>query len=244
MWRRTGAFQPRRGRVPEIGAALRNSFVESVAAIILEARQTHVYYEVMTRLHDILPLLGFALLLLTPGVAIRSGLIPFDLRFEALLIVSLLCIGLCVYAGYSAAELGLRAPWVARHWLGCGLVTIAIGAAIYLEAQLFPTGREQPDWLKFAPFYVLVSSPCQELVCRSIPKLITDKLRMSGGKYMVFSAATFSLMHVAYGDGLLLANTFFVGLVWAAAYQVTRNVWPVAASHAAVGTFAFWLGVA
>lgn len=196
------------------------------------------------RIRDKTPLIGFALLLLTPGVAIRFGLIPFDMRFEALLLVSALCIGLVVAAGYSAAELGLRTPWVMRHWLVSALVTIGVGAAIYLEAKFFPTSRPQPDWMKFAPFYVLVSSPCQELVCRSIPKLITDKLNMSGANYMLFSAATFSLMHVAYGDALLLANTFFVGLVWAAAYQVTRNVWPVAASHAAVGTFAFWLGVA
>jgi hypothetical protein len=196
------------------------------------------------RLRDISPLIGFALLLLTPGVAIRCGVIPFDMRFEALLIVSALCVGLCVVAGYSSAELGLREPWVARHWVVCALVTLGVGAAVYLEAQFFSAGREQPDWMKFAPFYVLVSSPCQELVCRSIPKLISDKLQMSGVNYMLFSAATFSLTHVAYGDALLLWNTFFVGLVWAAAYQATRNVWPVAASHAAVGTFAFWLGIA
>ncbi|WP_442753764.1 type II CAAX prenyl endopeptidase Rce1 family protein [Methylocystis sp. JAN1] len=196
------------------------------------------------RLRDITPLTGFALLLLTPGVAIRCGLLPFDMRFEALLLVSALCIGLVVIAGYSSAELGLRQPWVARHWLVSGMVTLGVGAAIYLEAQFLPTGRTQPDWIKFAPFYVLVSSPCQELVCRSIPKLITDRLNMSGLNYMLFSAATFSLMHVAYGDALLLANTFFVGLAWAGAYQVTRNVWPVAASHAAVGTLAFWLGIA
>lgn len=202
---------------------------------------------VMTTAHrfrNTAPLIGFALLLLTPGVAIRFGLLPFDMRFEALLLVSGLCIGLVVLAGYSSAELGLHSPWVKRHWLVCGLITLAVGAAIYLEAQFFPTDRPQPDWIKFAPFYVLISSPCQELVCRSIPKLITDKLQMSGAKYMLFSAGTFSLMHIAYGDALLLANTFFVGLAWAAAYQATRNLWPVAASHAAIGTFAFWLGVA
>lgn len=195
-------------------------------------------------MRDISPLVGFALLLLTPGVAIRFGVLPFDMRFEALLIVSSLCIGACVIGGYSSAELGLQSPWVGRHWLGCGLVTLAIGAAIYVEAQLFATERDQPNWVKFAPFYVLISSPCQELVCRSIPKLIADKLRMSGFIYVTFSAAAFSLMHVAYGDPLLLVNTFFVGLVWAAAYLFTHNIWPVAASHAAVGTFAFWLGVA
>lgn len=58
------------------------------------------------------------------------------------------------------------------------------------------------------------------------------------------SAAVFPLMHWAYGDTLLLANTFFAGPVWAGAYLVTRNIWPIVASHAAVGTFAFWVGAA
>jgi uncharacterized protein len=196
------------------------------------------------RLRDIAPLIGFALLLLAPGVLIRCGLIPFDMRFEALLLVSALCISLVVVAGYSSAELGLHSPWVMRHWIVSGLLTVGVGAAVYLEAQFFPTGRPQPEWMKFAPFYVLISSPCQELVCRSIPKLMTDKLQMSGAKYMLFSAATFSMMHVAYDDPLLLANTFFLGLALAAAYQVTRNIWPVAASHAAIGPFAFLLGIA
>ncbi|WP_330082608.1 CPBP family intramembrane glutamic endopeptidase [Methylocystis iwaonis] len=198
----------------------------------------------LRRIHDSWPLLGFALLLLVPSLAIRCGLLPFDMRFEALLAISLLCIGLCFLAGYSIAELGLHAPWVARHWLGCGVATLGIGAALYFESLYFPTDRQQPDWMRFAPFYVLISSPCQELVCRAIPKLIADRLQISGANYVLFSAATFSLMHLAYGDALLLANTFFVGLVWATAYRLTRNIWPVAASHAAVGSLAFWLGIA
>jgi hypothetical protein len=198
----------------------------------------------LRRIHDNWLLIGFALTLLSPSMAIHAGLLPFDMRFEALLAISSLCIGLCFLAGYSIAELGLQAPRVARHWLGCGLVTLCIGAALYLESLYVATGRPQPDWMRFAPFYVLISSPCQELVCRAIPKLIADKLQIGGGRYVLFSAATFSLMHVAYGDSLLLANTFFVGLIWAAAYRLTRNIWPVAASHAAVGTLAFWLGIA
>jgi membrane protease YdiL (CAAX protease family) len=149
-----------------------------------------------------------------------------------------------LFAGYSSAELGLRAPWVARHWFGGALVTGLLAAAIYLEAQYFPAAHDQPDWMKFAPFYVLISSPCQELVCRSIPKLITDKLQLSGLNYVLFSAGTFSLMHLGYDDSMLLANTFFIGVAWATAYHFTRNIWPLAASHAAVGTYAFWLGIA
>ncbi len=215
--------------------------------ISLEPHDAPLYYTVMTalrRAHDNWLLIGFALVLLSPSVAIRAGLLPFDMRFEALLGISSLCIGLCFLAGCSAAELGLKPPWIARHWLGCALVTLCIGVALYLESLWFTIDRPQPDWMRFAPFYVLISSPCQELVCRAIPKLIADRLQISGGGYVLFSAAVFSLMHIAYGDALLLANTFFVGLIWAAAYRLTRNIWPLAASHAAVGSLAFWLGVA
>jgi hypothetical protein len=199
---------------------------------------------VLRRIYDNWLLLGFALLLVAPGVAIRLGLMPFDMRFEAMILVTAIVIGLCAYAGCSAAELGLRAPHLARHWLGCGLVTLFVAAAIYTEARYFPTDRAQPDWMTFAPFYILISSPCQELVCRAVPKIIADRLEIGRAKYMVFSAGVFSLMHLAYGDPLLLANSFIVGLAWAWAYLATRNIWPVAASHAAVGSFAFWLGLA
>lgn len=199
---------------------------------------------VLRRIYDNWLLIGFAALLVTPGVAIRLGLLPFDLRFEVMLAISALAIGLCVIAGCSAAELGMRTPNFMRHWLGCGAITLVIGLAIYAEASVFATDRAQPDWMKFAPFYILVSSPCQELVCRAIPKIIADRLEISGAKYVLFSALVFSLMHIPYGDPLLLANTFVVGLAWAGAYLTTRNIWPVAASHAAVGSFAFWLGIA
>jgi hypothetical protein len=192
----------------------------------------------------IAPLLGFAFLLLLPSAAIRCGLLPFDLRFEALVIVSSVCIALCALAGFSFSELGLNRPWVARHWLCCGAITLLLAASTLLETRYLVFAHDPPKWIGFAPFYVLVSSPCQEIVCRSIPKLITDRLRMSGPNYVLFSSAIFSLMHFAYGDGVLLMNSFFAGLVWATAYLFTRNIWPLVASHAAVGTFAFWLGVA
>ena len=198
----------------------------------------------LRRIYDNWLLLGFALLLVAPGVAIRLGLLPFELRFEVMLAISALAIALSLFAGNSAAELGLRTPHFLRHWLGCGLITLVIGMAIYAEASFFQTDRAQPDWMKFAPFYILVSAPCQELVCRAIPKIIADRLQMSGGRYVLFSAAVFSLMHIPYGDPMLLANTFVVGLAWAGAYLTTRNIWPVVVSHAAVGSFAFWLGIA
>lgn len=200
----------------------------------------------MTLSRDMRPLtaaLGFAALLLLPGAAVRGGLLSFDQRFEALLLVSALCIGACVAAGFSRVELGLGPPWIARHWAWGISLTAGLAAMIALEAN-FVGGRAQPDWLAFAPFYVLVSSPCQEIVCRAIPMLIAERLRMTGRAYILFSAAIFSLMHSAYGDSLLLANTFFAGIAWAGAYLVTRNIWPLVFSHAAVGTLAFWLGVA
>jgi membrane protease YdiL (CAAX protease family) len=206
-----------------------------------------VCYSGMTfsrHLRDTAPLMGFAVLLLAPGCAIRCGLLPFDYRFQALVVVSSLCIALCVLAGYSLSELGLSRPSVPRHWLGCAALTVLLAIFILIEAQYLASAHQPTDWIGFAPFYVLVSSPCQEVVCRSIPKLMTDRLQMSGRNYVLFSSAIFSLMHNAYGDPVLLVNTFFAGLAWASAYLLTRNIWPLILSHAAIGTLAFSLGVA
>ena len=190
------------------------------------------------------PLIAFLLLLLAPSLAIRSGALSFNFRFEALLIVSTLCLAACVLGGYSFAELGLSTPRGARAWLICGALTCLLLAAIVVEAQFLSHPHPAPNWIAFAPFYMLVSSPCQEVVCRSIPKLIADRLHMSGRHYVLFSSAVFSLMHAAYGDPILLANTFLAGVAWSTAYLFTRNVWPLTASHAAVGSFAFWIGLA
>jgi membrane protease YdiL (CAAX protease family) len=190
------------------------------------------------------PLIAFVLLLLAPSLAIAGGALSFQLRFEALLVVSLLCVAACVLGGYSFAELGLGAPRGARAWLICGALTCLLLAGIVVEAQFLNHPQPPPNWIAFAPFYLLVSSPCQEIVCRSIPKLIADRLQMSGRHYVLFSSAVFSLMHGAYGDPILLANAFFAGVAWSTAYLFTRNVWPLTASHAAVGSFAFWIGLA
>lgn len=200
----------------------------------------------MTVLRDmrLLAPAGFALALLLPSAAIASGLLSFDYRFEALLLVSLLLLASCAVAGFTAAELGLTAPIARRHWVWGVLLTVTLVVLVTLEANFVAAHRPTPNWAIFAPFYVLVSSPLQEVVCRAIPKLIADRFQMSGAKYVLFSASTFSLMHAAYADPLLLLNTFFAGLAWGAAYLVTRNIWPLAFSHAAVGLYAFSLGVA
>jgi hypothetical protein len=206
-----------------------------------------MFYRKMTVLRQprhMIPLLGFAFLLLAPGVAIRYGVLPFEFRFQALLLVSGLCIALCALAGFSLAELGLARPSALRHWAGCGALTLALAGSVLLESRYLAAPHPPFDWIGFAPFYVLLSSPCQEVVCRSIPKLIADRLQMSGRNYVLYSSIVFSLMHNAYGDPMLLANTFFAGLAWATAYLFTRNIWPLIFSHAAVGTLAFCLGVA
>ena len=192
----------------------------------------------------IAPLPGFAALLLTPGLAIHCGVLPFAYRIHALLAVSGLCIALCLWAGVSLNELGLGKPSFRAHGIGCATLTLGLAAIVVLESHLFGFTHERPVWLSFTPFYVLVSSPCQEVVCRSIPKLMTDRLRSSGWTYVLYSSAMFSLIHIAYGDAALLLNTFMVGIVWGIAYLRMLNLWPLIVSHAVIGTLAFSLGIA
>lgn len=192
----------------------------------------------------IAPLTGFAALLLTPGLAIHWGLLPFEYRIHALLLVSALCISLCLMAGVSFAELGLSRPSDRSHWVFCAAITAGVAAIMVAQTRFFTFDHTPPAWLGFAPFYVLVSSPCQEVLCRSIPKLMTDRLQVSPWTYVIYSSAVFSLIHIAYGDSVLLINTFLVGIVWGFAYLRMRNIWPVILSHAAIGTLAFSLGIA
>jgi membrane protease YdiL (CAAX protease family) len=194
--------------------------------------------------HSLGPLVAFAALLLAPGLAIHFGLMPFAWRTCALLAVSVLCIALCLLSGFSFAELGLGRPSFRDHWRGCAALTLGLAAIVVLQTRLFDFDAQPPVWLSFAPFYVLVSSPCQEVVCRSIPKLMTDRLKTRGWVYVLYSSAVFSLIHIAYGDPALLLNTFAVGVVWGIAYLRMRNIWPVILSHAAIGTLAFALGLA
>jgi uncharacterized protein len=198
---------------------------------------------VIRQFRAVAPLVGFVFLLAAPGVAIRYGLLSFDFRFEALLAVSSLCIAACIFGGYSFSELGFAKP-APSHWLAGAALTIVLAIVVTIEAEYLSLAHQRPNWISFAPFYVLVSSPCQEVVCRSIPKLITDRLELSGRNYVLFSSVMFALIHHAYGDPLLLLNTFFAGVAWASVYLLIRNVWPLIASHAAIGALAFSLGVA
>ena len=193
---------------------------------------------------SLVPLAAFTVLLLTPGLAIHFGLMPFAYRTYALVAVSGLCIVLCVLSGLSLADLGLGRPSFREHWLGCAVLTLGLAAIMVLQTRLFTFDAEPPVWLSFAPFYVLVSSPCQEVICRSIPKLMTDRLQARGWVYVLYSSAVFSLIHIAYGDTALMLNTFAVGIVWSIAYLRMLNIWPMILSHAAIGTLAFSLGLA
>jgi uncharacterized protein len=214
---------------------------------LLEPGNSRAIFKSMTLLRQwrgLAPLAGFAALLLSPGLAIHWGLLPFAYRTYALLAVSAICIALCVWAGFGLDELGLRRPALRSHWIGCAALTLALAAIMLLETRWFTFTRERPVWLSFAPFYVLVSSPCQEVVCRSIPKLITDRLQTGDWLYVLYSSAVFSLVHIAYGDAALLLNTFLLGIAWGIAYLRMLNVWPLILSHAVIGTLAFSLGIA
>jgi membrane protease YdiL (CAAX protease family) len=173
-----------------------------------------------------------------------AGVLPFELRFHVLVVASSFCIVQCVASGYSLADLGLAERGDRRHWVSGGLLSVFLIAVVYLEARMLASSHSSPDWRLFAPFYVFISSPCQEIVCRAAPRLLAEQVGASGPTYVLFSSVAFSLMHAAYGDPLLLINTFLAGVAWSTDYLLTRNLWPLIASHAAVGTFAFWIGVA
>jgi membrane protease YdiL (CAAX protease family) len=187
---------------------------------------------------------AYSFVMLAPALAIAAGLLPFALRFHLLAVVTALCVAFCAGAGYSLADLGLTRRGGARPWRNAALLTAVLIGLELIEARLFAPGRAAPDWPGFAPFYVFVSSPSQEIVCRAMPWLLAQRIRAGGKNYVFFSSIVFSLAHAGYGDALLLANAFVAGVAWSAAFWISRSLWPIVASHACVGMFAFWIGVA
>ena len=190
-----------------------------------------------------IPLFGFAFLLLAPGVAIRYGVLPFEFRFQALLLVSGLVIALCAVAGFSLAELGLGRPLALRHWAGCGALTLALAGSVLLESRYLAAAHPPFDWIGFSPSMCSVQPlsgghmPIDSETDRGSAANERAKLRFIFLRRFFVDAQRLWRSHAA-------RQTFFAGLAWATAYLFTRNIWPLIFSHAAVGTLAFCLGVA
>ena len=180
-----------------------------------------------------------------PPLLLWAGTIPREYRFHTLLTMTA---SMAVYAfvrGHTVRDLGFRADTLKGSLAWNGGVTLLLTACAWAA---FSAGviREptRPAWEHFYLFYILVSSPAQEFLFRSLPFAEMNRaglLRPS--VHVLLSSAAYCLAHVFYGDLITLGATLSMGIVWGAIYHRHPNFWGVMISHAVLGVVAIEVGI-
>ena len=186
------------------------------------------------------------LLFFLPAALIAAGFIPFTFRLPLLLLSFCLTVLYSVYRGFTFGELGIRADNLGKSLMVNIVLTLLFSALLGLlfYFELIP-GPFYPALTVFFPFYLLLSSPMQEFLFRGF---VFAEMRAAGVRsawmLVLFSAFSFSFIHIIYGDWLTLALTFGIGLLWAGIYYWIPNLAGVSLFHGVVGLLAVMAGVA
>lgn len=186
------------------------------------------------------------LLFFLPAALIAAGFIPFTFRLPLLLLSFCLTVLYSVYRGFTLGELGIRADNLGKSLMVNIVLTLLFSALLGLlfYFELIP-GPFYPALTVFFPFYLLLSSPMQEFLFRGF---VFAEMRAAGVRsawmLILFSAFSFSFIHIIYGDWLTLALTFGIGLLWAGIYYWIPNLAGVSLFHGVVGLLAVLAGVA
>lgn len=186
------------------------------------------------------------LLFFLPAALIAAGFIPFTFRLPLLLLSFCLTVLYSVYRGFTLGELGIRADNLGKSLMVNIVLTLLFSALLGLlfYFELIP-GPFYPALTVFFPFYLLLSSPMQEFLFRGF---VFAEMRAAGVRsawmLVLFSAFSFSFIHIIYGDWLTLALTFGIGLLWAGIYYWIPNLAGVSLFHGVVGLLAVMAGVA
>ena len=175
-----------------------------------------------------------------PVMLLESGVIPFQLRFHVLLLMTLVAAALS-FTRHSAVNLGLTLPR-----LGPLAAWSVVPAALLMGLVLLRDSGHRvatPGHTVFYLFFVFVSAPAQEFVYRSFLFAEMRAARIPQSAIVFLSAGLFGFMHIIYRDFATVLLTLAAGLIWAVLFHSTRKTLIVALSHAAVGMAAIFSGI-
>jgi uncharacterized protein len=180
-----------------------------------------------------------------PPLLITFGLIPFAYRFVVLVAMAAALAVLALQQGIPVRELGLRADNLRPALVANAVLSLVVGSGLlgvwWLGLMRQPRAV---DWSWFAPFYVLVSCPAQEFLCRGF---LFAEMRRHGitgaGGQIAISAFTYAFLHIVYNDWLAFLAPLAIGVVWGAIYRRHPNLWGVVVSHAILGLIAIAIGL-
>jgi membrane protease YdiL (CAAX protease family) len=194
-------------------------------------------------------LVQFAAILLAafylPPLLIYFGVIPFAYRFVVLVAVAAALALLAWLRGTPAADLGLRSDNLRPALAVNAALALLLGSALLATFALGLMRQPRAiDWWWFAPFYVAVSCPAQEFLCRGFLFAEMQRRGITGaGAQIAVSSVSYAFLHVVYGDWLAFLAPLAIGVVWGALYRRYPNLWGVILSHAALGLISIRVGL-
>lgn len=180
-----------------------------------------------------------------PPLLIYFGLIPFASRHVVLVAVAAALAVLAWQRGTSARDLGLRTDNLRPALAVNAALALGVGSALLAVWWLgLMRGPRAVDWWWFAPFYVLVSCPAQELACRGFLFAEMNRRGITGaGAQIAISAVSYAFLHIVYKDWLAFLAPLVIGVVWGAIYRRWPNLWCVVGSHAILGLISIMIGL-
>jgi uncharacterized protein len=186
----------------------------------------------------------FAALYLPP-LLIVVGVIPFAYHSVVLVAIAAALGLVALLRGTPAREFGVRSDNLKPALAANAVLSLVVGSALLLAYWL---GLIRPprsfDWWWFVPFYVLVSCPAQEFVCRGF--LFAEMQRRGiagGGPQIAISAISYAFLHVIFKDWLAFLAPLCIGVAWGAIYRRFPNLWGVILSHAVLGLISLRVGL-
>ena len=180
-----------------------------------------------------------------PVVLILPGVIPFSQRFTLLLGMAIVVFVVELIRGRSWKELGFRSDTLSGS-LKVNLALSATVGAILLIAWVFGafSSSAAHESALFYVFYVLISSPTQEFLFRSVVFAEMNRAKIAGARWQVgLSTLIYVFPHTIYKDALTVLVVAAIGAIWGLIYWRYPNIYGVALSHAALGAVSIAAGL-
>jgi len=176
-------------------------------------------------------------------ISILFDVIGFEYKFYALTVGGFATYAIFRLLGFSNEDMGITSKQWGKsilHVLPVTVVLLIIGAAIYFSgySRIIPN----ETW-NFFIFYIFISSPIQEFLYRGALTVSLERQNIRPIGVMLISTLLYSFAHIIYKDWLTLLLTFFIGLIWYASYQKSKNLIGVSISHAVLGVITIIAGV-
>jgi len=180
-----------------------------------------------------------------PVLLIWFEIIPFEFRFQVLIIITIISAIYSFFRNHSLYDLGFRLDNIKYSlFLNCILILLAL---IFLTTLYYSDNIRSPvipEWKWFYIFYILISAPSQEFVFRSVLFAELKKTNINSLFFkIILTSVTYSFLHLIYNDLLTLLITLLMGIVWGVIYSRTGNFWGVAFTHAVLGIISINIGL-